>query len=274
MAVLPGRSPRRATSAATRLDRRPWRTIIGERGRRGRGRRARRRRGRSGRAARQPGPRCERRWKRHGADDRAGAHLQPERHRVRRHPRLHVPRRRGAGAVGACLHAERAVAEHFASTACSTTTSSATTRVATASDGATIRVYSEGPEDSPSRELARFVQRWGGRYVPSHQIRLMARRDRFSRGGDHSAYNEFGFAAVGFRESRENFTRQHDVRDTFEDPPQYLARNARERGIGGRAALAPSAPVVVSERGQPMIGRAAVGMTPFCAGPHRRASGA
>jgi len=28
-------------------------------------------------------------------------------------------------------------------------------------DGATIRVYSEGPEDSPSRELARFIQRWG-----------------------------------------------------------------------------------------------------------------
>ena len=50
-------------------------------------------------------------------------------------------------------------------------------------DGATIRVYSEGPEDSPSRELARFVQRWGARYVPSHTVRLMARPDRFGRGG-------------------------------------------------------------------------------------------
>jgi len=36
-------------------------------------------------------------------------------------------------------------------------------------DGATIRVYAEGPEDSPSRELARFVERWGGRYVPLAQ---------------------------------------------------------------------------------------------------------
>ncbi|MEO8683201.1 MAG: M20/M25/M40 family metallo-hydrolase, partial [Vicinamibacterales bacterium] len=46
-------------------------------------------------------------------------------------------------------------------------------------DGATIRVYSEGPEDSPSRALARFIQRWGGRYVPSHKVRPMARPDRF-----------------------------------------------------------------------------------------------
>ena len=95
-------------------------------------------------------------------------------------------------------------------------------------DGATIRVYSEGPEDSPSRALARFVQRWGGRYVPSHKVRPMSRPDRFGRGGDHSAYNQLGFAAVGFRESRENFTRQHDVRDTYEGISlPYLGQNAR-----------------------------------------------
>ena len=98
---------------------------------------------------------------------------------------------------------------------CSTTTSSATISGGNGIiDGATIRVYSEGPEDSPSRALARFVQRWGARYVPSHTVRLMARPDRFGRGGDHSAYNQLGFTAVGFRESRENFTRQHDVRAT------------------------------------------------------------
>src|SRR5438093_2220058 len=75
-------------------------------------------------------------------------------------------------------------------------------------DGATIRVYAEGPEDSPSRALARFVQRWGGRYVPSHRVRPMARPDRFSRGGDHSAYNHSGVTTGAFREPRENFTRQ------------------------------------------------------------------
>jgi peptidase M28-like protein len=128
-------------------------------------------------------------------------------------------------------------------------------------DGATIRVYAEGPEDSPSRALARFVQRWGGRYVPSHRVRPMARPDRFGRGGDHSAYNQLGFTAVGFRESRENFTRQHDVRDTFEGISlPYLGQNARVNAAAAATlALAPPPPVVVNERGQPLITRAPSG---------------
>jgi hypothetical protein len=128
-------------------------------------------------------------------------------------------------------------------------------------DGASIRVYSEGPEDSASRELARYVQRWGGRYVPSHRVRLLSRPDRFLRGGDHTAYNQYGFAAVGFRESRENFTRQHDARDTFEGvSPAYLAQNARvNAAVASALALAPAAPVVVTEKGQPTINRAPSG---------------
>jgi hypothetical protein len=124
-------------------------------------------------------------------------------------------------------------------------------------DSATIRVYSEGPEDSPSRELARFVQRWGMRYVPSHTVRPIARPDRFTRGGDHSAYNQYGFAAVGFRESREDFSRQHDPRDTFEGVSAvYLSQNARVNvAAAATLALAPTAPVVVNERGQATINR-------------------
>ncbi len=128
-------------------------------------------------------------------------------------------------------------------------------------DGATIRLYSEGPEDSPSRSLARFVQRWGARYVPSHKVRPMSRSDRFGRGGDHSAYNQLGFAAVGFRESRENFTRQHDVRDTFEGISlPYLAQNARVNAAAAATlALAPPPPSVMNDRGQPGITRAPSG---------------
>jgi hypothetical protein len=128
-------------------------------------------------------------------------------------------------------------------------------------DGATIRLYSEGPEDSPSRQLARFVQRWGARYVPSHKVRPMSRPDRFGRGGDHSAYNQLGFTAVGFRESRENFMRQHDVRDTFEGISlPYLAQNARVNAAAAATlALAPPPPGVLSERSQPMITRAPTG---------------
>ena len=95
-------------------------------------------------------------------------------------------------------------------------------------DGATIRLYSEGPEDSPSRSLAVFTQRMAARYVPSHRIHLMARRDRFGRGGDHTAWNLEGFSAVGFRESRENYSKQHNANDTIEGVSfAYLGQNAR-----------------------------------------------
>lgn len=124
-------------------------------------------------------------------------------------------------------------------------------------DGTSVRVYSEAPEDSPSRELARFVERWGARYVPSQRVRLMARPDRFGRAGDHTAYNQLGFAAVGFREARENFARQHDPRDTFEGiAPAYLTQNARiNAAAAATLALAPPAPVVVDGRGAPLITR-------------------
>lgn len=113
-------------------------------------------------------------------------------------------------------------------------------------DGATIRVYSEGPEDSPSRSLANFAKRIAEKYVPSHEIRLMARRDRFGRGGDHSGFNSQGFAAIGFRESRENYSKQHNANDTIDGVSfPYLAQNARVNAAGMAVlALAPPPPEV------------------------------
>jgi len=124
-------------------------------------------------------------------------------------------------------------------------------------DGATIRIYSEGPEDSPSRSLAQFAARIGAIYVPNHRVRLMARRDRFSRGGDHSALNAQGFAAIGFRESRENYSKQHGPNDTIDGVDfHYLAQNARVNAAGmATLALAPPPPVVANERGAPTIDR-------------------
>jgi len=128
-------------------------------------------------------------------------------------------------------------------------------------DGATIRLYAEGPEDSPSRSLAIFTQRVAGRYVPSHRIRLMARRDRFGRGGDHTAWNLEGFAAVGFRESRENYSKQHNANDTIEGVSfAYLAQNARVNAAAMAVlALAPPPPGVTTERGAPTLDRRASG---------------
>ena len=124
-------------------------------------------------------------------------------------------------------------------------------------DGATIRLYSEGPEDSPSRSLAMFVRRVAARYVPSHRVRLMARRDRFGRGGDHTAWNLEGFAAVGFRESRENYSKQHNANDTIDGVSfAYLGQNARVNAAAMAVlALAPPPPAVNNERGQPTLDR-------------------
>jgi peptidase M28-like protein len=166
------------------------------------------------------------------------------------------------GLVGARLHAQKAAAEKIPIEAVLNNDIVGGDHGGSGIvDGATIRVYAEGPEDSPSRALARFVQRWGGRYVPSHRVRPMARPDRFGRGGDHSAYNQLGFTAVGFRESRENFMRQHDVRDTFEGISlPYLAQNARVNAAAAATlAFAPPPPGVLSDRNQPLITRAPTG---------------
>jgi hypothetical protein len=124
-------------------------------------------------------------------------------------------------------------------------------------DAGSVRVYSEGPEDSMSRSLARYIERIAALYVPSHRIRLMSRHDRFNRGSDHSAFNQHGYPAVVFRESRENWTRQHSVEDTVDGVDfRYLGRNARVNAAAvASLALAPPAPAVTNERDQPMLGR-------------------
>ena len=124
-------------------------------------------------------------------------------------------------------------------------------------DAESVRVYSNGPEDSTSRALARYVERIAALYVPSHRIRLMAREDRFSRGSDQSSFNAFSFPAVVFREANENFDKQHAATDTVDGVDSaYLARNTRvNAAVAASIALAPPAPRVTNDRGAPSIGR-------------------
>jgi Peptidase family M28 len=124
-------------------------------------------------------------------------------------------------------------------------------------DAASVRLFSAGPVDSPSRALARHVVRAASLYVPAHRVRLMAREDRFGRGSDHTSFSDAGFAAVTFRESNENFLRQHSPADTLDGVDfAYLTRNARVNAAGiATLALAPQAPVVMGGNQQPLIGR-------------------
>ena len=73
------------------------------------------------------------------------------------------------------------------------------------------RIRATGSEnDSSSRELARYIHEVAQIYnFAPFTPKLIFRRDRFQRGGDHSAFNEQGFAAVRFTEYREDYNHQH-----------------------------------------------------------------
>ncbi len=67
-----------------------------------------------------------------------------------------------------------------------------------------------GESDSASRQLARYIAEAARKHLPAgFRPELIFRRDRYLRGGDHSAFNEFGFAAVRFTEYREDYNHQH-----------------------------------------------------------------
>jgi Peptidase family M28 len=66
-----------------------------------------------------------------------------------------------------------------------------------------------GENDSPSRELARYVTQTARIYQTGVAPLMEFRLDRYLRGGDHISFNEAGYAAIRFTEYRENFTRQH-----------------------------------------------------------------
>jgi hypothetical protein len=142
----------------------------------------------------------------------------------------------------------------------------------TAQDPHTVRVFSEGvpanateadlrliratgsENDSPSRELARYIVEVGHTDLPkTFQPTLIYRRDRFLRGGDHTSFNLEGFAAVRLTEWREDFNHQHqNVRTEggieYGDLPkfvdfEYVANVARMNAATlATLAMAPAPP--------------------------------
>lgn len=138
-------------------------------------------------------------------------------------------------------------------------------------DRSTVRVFSEGvpssetaaeantrrsvggENDSPSRQLARFIQETGNRYVAGMKVMMIYRRDRYGRGGDHIPFLERGFPAVRFTEVNEEFRHQHqNVRIEngvqYGDLPDfvdfaYIAQVARVNAVSLAAlAMAPARP--------------------------------
>jgi hypothetical protein len=126
-----------------------------------------------------------------------------------------------------------------------------------------VRLFAEGPEDSPSRAVARYAKETAERYLPSMTVDLIFRRDRFSRGGDHTSFVHDGFGAVRFTTPSENFANQHTATDTFANAsPSYATRVAKvNAAVLASLALAPKPPVVMAARGQGGVGFAGRGGT-------------
>ncbi len=73
------------------------------------------------------------------------------------------------------------------------------------------RVFNSMENDSPSRQLARYVKEIGERYVENISVKLIYRNDRFGRGGDHTPFSRSGFTAVRICEYYENYHRTHQL---------------------------------------------------------------
>ena len=92
-----------------------------------------------------------------------------------------------------------------------------------------VRVFSESAsgEDSPSRQLARYIKEMAARYVPGQEVVLNYRQDRYRRGGDQLYFQREGFTAIRVCEYCEDYERTHqDVRTedgvAYGDLPSYM----------------------------------------------------
>ncbi len=90
-----------------------------------------------------------------------------------------------------------------------------------------IRRSVGGENDSPARQLGRYIYQAALVYSPEFKVRLIYRRDRYLRGGDHIPFLEQGFAAVRFTETHEDYDHQHqNVRTEngkfYGDTPEYI----------------------------------------------------
>ena len=83
------------------------------------------------------------------------------------------------------------------------------TRPSETEQEARIRRFTGGEVDSPSRNLARYVDRMADQYIRNLDIMMIYRLDRFGRGGHHRPFNELGFPAVRIMETNEHYDRQH-----------------------------------------------------------------
>ena len=82
------------------------------------------------------------------------------------------------------------------------------TRANETAEEARQRRFTGGEVDSPTRNLARYIERMA-ELVPNLDVMMVYRLDRFGRGGHHRPFNDLGYPAVRVMETHEHYDRQH-----------------------------------------------------------------
>jgi len=117
---------------------------------------------------------------------------------------------------------------------------------------ARIRRFTGGEVDSPSRNLARMVDRTADQYLPNLDVMMVYRLDRFGRGGHHRPFNAVGIPGVRIMETNEHYDRQHqDLRtedgrvygDTIEGVDFDYARKLTALNVAVMAQIAGAPPI-------------------------------
>jgi hypothetical protein len=130
-----------------------------------------------------------------------------------------------------------------------------------------VRVFSEGPRwqgdeslrtaqrslggenDSPSRNLSRFVDRLAEDLSLGLGVRQIWRNDRFGRGGDHTEMLNAGYPAIRLTVAVENYNHQHqnlrvengiEYGDTADKMDFDYLRRVTQLNVAALAALARS----------------------------------
>jgi hypothetical protein len=135
------------------------------------------------------------------------------------------------------------------------------TRPTETPEQARIRRFTGGEVDSPSRNLARYIDSIADAYIDNLDAMMVYRLDRFGRGGHHRPFNEQGFAGVRIMETNEHYDRQHqDLRvegskvygDTIDGVDfDYAAKLTALNAVSlASMALAPAPPSAVTIEGR------------------------
>ncbi len=77
------------------------------------------------------------------------------------------------------------------------------TRQTETADQANTRRFTGGEVDSPTRNLARYIDVMADRYIPNLDTMIIYRLDRFGRGGHQRPFNDLGYPAVRIMETNE-----------------------------------------------------------------------